>query len=219
MLTAPTSPAPTSSAAASSAAASSAAGPCAPDAGDPRAPQGTASASRPVLRVIASPTTPERSTRGWQQALPLDWELPGGVPAVPTAPRHLRVVGSPPPLPAPGRIPHPGPWMARLAPAIFEVIAGERPVAQLTRWVARDILATLARRHAAARRHPAGRDRTTQRRTAHSVRIQSVAPGIVEASAVVSTPTRARAIAVRFEAVGRDTASGPRWLITACEIG
>lgn len=179
----------------------------------------TSAATRPVLRVIHSPAPQLRPPRGWQQALPLDWQLPSGVPAEPEAPRHLRVVGTPAPLPQPGQAPHPGPWVARLAPAIFEIIAGERPVAQLTRWVARDILATLARRHAAARRHPAGRARATERRTARSVRIHAVAPGVIEASAVVSTSQRSRAIALRLEVVGRDTASGPRWLITACEIG
>lgn len=173
---------------------------------------------RPALRVIHSPSVLKAAPRGWQQALPLDWELPNGIPADPPAPRHLRVVGAPP-LGQPGHAPHPGPWVARLAPAIFEVIAGERPVTQLTRWVTREILTTLARRHTAARRHPAGRARAPERRTARSVRIHAVAPGIIEASAVVSTSQRSRAIALRLETIGRDTASGPRWLVTACEIG
>jgi hypothetical protein len=175
--------------------------------------------AHPPLRVIHSLAPAQRAPRGWQQALPLDWEFPNGVPAEPPAPRHLRVVGTSPPINQPGQAPHPAPWVARLAPAIFEVIAGERPVTQLTRWVARDILATLARRHAAARRHPAGRERPAQRRVARAVRVHSVAPGIVEASAVVSTTQRSRAIALRLEAVGRESAGGPRWLITACEIG
>lgn len=173
----------------------------------------------PPLRVIHSLAPGQRAPRSWQQALPLDWEFPNGIPAQPQAPRHLRVVGATTPLNQPGQALHPAPWVARLAPAIFEVIAGERPVTQLTRWVSRDILATLSRRHAAARRHPAGRERSAQRRVARAVRVHSVAPGIVEASAVVSSTQRARAIALRLEAVGRESASGPRWLITACEIG
>ena len=177
----------------------------------------TPAPDRPVLRVIHSaPPSPRRS---WQQALPLEWTLPEGLPATPPAARHLRVVAPNPETPSGPALTHPGPWVARLAPAILEVIAGERPVAQLTRWTARDILATLARRHAAARRHPAGRDRAPVRRATRSVRVHAVAPGIVEASAVVSTGERCRALALRLEIIGRDTAAGPRWLITACEIG
>lgn len=172
---------------------------------------------RPLLRVIHSPATPPR--RGWQQALPLEWVLPEGPAAEPPAPRHLRVVGDPS-TPSPGSaIAHPGAWVARLAPAILEVIAGDRPVAQLTRWTTRDILATLARRHAAARRHPAGRDRAPARRSTRSVRVHAVAAGIVEACAVVDTGERVRALALRLEIIGREAVSGPRWLVTACEIG
>lgn len=176
----------------------------------------TPSDTRPALRVVyARPDAPDRS---WQPALPLEWRLPSDLPAVPVPPRHLKVVGNHTPSPA-GGLPHPGPWVARLAPAIFEVIAGERPVAQLTRWTSRDILATLARRHAAARRHPAGRDRAPLRRTTRTVRLHSVRADIVEVSAVVATSERCRAIALRLEIVGRESASGLRWLVTACEIG
>lgn len=174
---------------------------------------------RPVLRVIHSHLSTSR--RSWQQALPLEWTLPEGLPATPPAARHLRVVAPSPHDPSPSGKPvsHPGAWVARLAPAILEVIAGERPVAQLTRWTARDVLATLTRRHAAARRHPAGRDRAPVRRSTRSVRVHAIAPGIVEACAVVTTGERCRALALRLEIIGRDTAAGPRWLITACEIG
>lgn len=159
--------------------------------------------------------------------LPLEWQVPSGLPAVPPAQRHLRLVtgaerelpaadeaaapsASPHDSPAP-RLPAPGPWVARLAPAILEVIAGERPAGQLKRWVSRELHETLSRRHAVALRHPAGKARAPQCRRVRSVRICRPAPNVVEASAVVMGASRARAVAVRLEAVKG------RWLATAIE--
>lgn len=150
-----------------------------------------------------------------EQMLPLEWQVPGGLPATPPPARHLRLVA---PLPDPldlggPGLPAPAPWVARLAPAILEVAAGERPAGQLTRWVTRDIRDTLARRGAAALRHPAGKDRAPTCRRVRSVRVTTPAPGIVEASAVVLGAVRARAVAIRLEAVRG------RWLATAVELG
>ena len=158
--------------------------------------------------LAAPPLTPD-------EPLPLEWQVPSGLPATPPPARHLRLV-SPPPEPMPvegGRLPAPAPWVARLAPAILEVAAGERPAGQLTRWVTRDIRETLARRGAAALRHPAGKARAPQCRRVRSVRVTTPAPGIVEASAVVIGGERARAVALRLEAVRG------RWLATAVELG
>jgi hypothetical protein len=179
-----------------------------------------ATASTPRLRVVRAGEAAPVAAATWQPALPLQWELPGGLPAEPPqveAPRLSVVAG--PPGHRPGELPHPVAWVTRLAPAIFEVLAGVRPVSQLARWTARDIWTTLARRHDAARRHPAGRLRQQHGRTVRGVRVQPVAPGIVEASAVVAHDDRCRAIALRLEVIGRECASGPRWLITACDIG
>ncbi len=155
-----------------------------------------------------------------EQTLPLEWQVPGGLPATPPPARHLRLVTplEPDNPDADGSagtsaLPAPAPWVARLAPAIIEVAAGERPAGQLTRWVTRDIRETLARRGAAALRHPAGKDRPPQCRRVRSVRVTSPAPGIVEASAVVIGSVRARAVALRLEVVRG------RWLATAVELG
>ncbi|MGA1501100.1 MAG: Rv3235 family protein [Candidatus Nanopelagicales bacterium] len=159
-----------------------------------------------------------------EQTLPLEWQVPGGLPATPPPARHLRLVtplepddhdadGSAGASARPGGLPAPAPWVARLAPAIIEGAAGERPAGQLTRWVTRDIRETLARRGAAALRHPAGKDRPPQCRRVRSVRVTSPAPGIIEASAVVIGSVRARAVALRLEAVRG------RWLATAVELG
>lgn len=147
--------------------------------------------------------------------LPLEWHLPAGLPATPPPARHLRLVAplSEPDDPGHAGLPSPAPWVARLAPAILEVAAGERPAGQLTRWVTHDIRETLARRGAAALRHPAGKGRAPSCRRVRSVRVTSPAPGVVEASAVVIGPVRARAVAIRLEAVRG------RWLATAVELG
>lgn len=168
---------------------------------------------------VTSLATALADTASIDQPLPLEWQLPGGLPAAPPPARHLRLVTpAPEPLPpdragAADRLPAPAPWVARLAPAILEVAAGERPPGQLTRWVTRDIRETLARRGAAALRHPAGKGRAPQCRRVRSVRVTSPAPGIVEASAVVIGAERARAVALRLEAVRG------RWLATAVELG
>jgi hypothetical protein len=63
-------------------------------------------------------------------------------------------------------------------------------------------------------RHPLPcRGPTGPLRRVGSVHICVVAPGIVEACAVVSGMTRARAIALRLEA--RDQ----RWIVTAMQLG
>jgi hypothetical protein len=170
----------------------------------------------PMLRIVYAGRPPAHSD---QQTLPLEWHLPGGIPATPPPARHLRVIGSTPPA-NPGTVPDPAAWVARIAPAILEVIAAERPATQLSRWASREIFATLSRRHAAAARHPAGRDRRPPCRRIRSVRICPVAPGVVEASAVITGVERTRAIALRLELIQRpQRAEAPRWLITACEIG
>ncbi|MDP4824719.1 MAG: Rv3235 family protein [Actinomycetes bacterium] len=151
-----------------------------------------------------------------QPALPLVWDLPTGLPAEPPEPRHLVVVGSPGEL---ASAPHPGAWVARIAPAILEVVAGERPATQLSRWTSRDVYATLARRAAVALRHPAGKGRPAQCRRIKSVRLCSPDSGIVEASAVVTGIERTRAVALRLELINRTGPHPQRWLITACELG
>jgi len=156
-----------------------------------------------------------------QLPLPLSWEVSPGVPAVPQVPRHLRVVGTCDPhvtgepqadLPAVE-------WVARMARAVAEVGAGERPPGQLTRWVERDQLRLLAARGAAVVRHPSTRGRATVAskpralQQVRSIRLCPIAPGIVETSAVLVGTERARAVAMRFEFITE------RWLLTAFSLG
>lgn len=156
-----------------------------------------------------------------QLALPLHWEVAPGIPSVPPTPRHLRLVGSAPEHPAGEPLPKApeAVWVARMARAVAEVAAGDRPATQLSRWVERGQLAMLAARGVAFRRHPAsahGRNaRSAIRATQHvrAIRICPVAPGVVETSAVLVGDGRGRAIAMRFEVSGSD------WLVTAVALG
>jgi len=147
--------------------------------------------------------------------LPLEWEVSPGVPAVPGVPPALRIVGDAGPDPeALINLPDPRRWVAQLARAVSEVSVGERPASQLTRWVSRDQLVRIAARADAMRRHPSARNQPgrPQARTVRAVRVCPVAPGIIEASAVLVGGERAQAIAIRIEA------TAGRWLATAVDL-
>lgn len=171
-----------------------------------------------------------------QLPLPLDWQVAPGVDAVPTAPRHLRLVATGPAGSTDSgtndsgpndsgpndQVPNNAPpidWVARMARAVAEVGIGDRPAGQLTRWVERRQLAHLAERGAAIRRHPSirttGKTQGAMRtlKQVRSIRICHIVDGIAETSAVLVGSDRARAIAMRFEYIG------DRWLITAVNLG
>ena len=169
----------------------------------------TARAARPAaLRLV--PAEPDR-----QLSLPYEYDVSPGVPAVPPVPPDLRLVGDSAQSDADPDLPEPGRWAAQLARAVAEVAIGERPPGQLTRWVARDELARLARRGVAVSRHPSARAQrgVSRLRSVRAVRVCAVAPGIVETSAVLVGGDRAQAVAIRLEAVAG------RWLATAVVLG
>ncbi len=157
-----------------------------------------------------------------QQTLPLRWEVAPGIPAVPTLPRHLRVVGSTA-LTEPQQDDEPSPpapaLIARLARAVAEVGTGVRPATQLATWVRRDALALLEARGRAFQRHPSARAAAARAANTRSlaqvraIRILPVAPGAVETSAVLVGTNRSRAVAMRLEA------QGERWQVTAISLG
>ena len=101
--------------------------------------------------------------------------------------------------------------------AAIEVLAGTRPLQQLSRRLDPRCLASLQHRAALTRRLAAGSAPTAGRLhrnpTVRSVRACEVAAGIYEASAVVVDELRVRAVAVRLER------SNQVWRITALEIG
>ncbi len=170
-----------------------------------------ASAAPPELRLVAG----QRSPGPEQLSLAFEWEVAPGVPAVPPVPRTLHLVADAEHSTVDtSGLPDPRAWVAQLACAVAEVSIGARPPGQLTRWVARDELARLARRGTFAARHPSmastrGKPST---RVVRAVRICPVAPGVIEASAVLVGSERAQAIALRIEAVRG------RWLATVVEM-
>ncbi len=158
-----------------------------------------------------------------QLALPLTWEVQPGIPAVPEAPRHLRLVGGAGVVERPeaGLAPDgpPASWVARMARAVAEVGAGDRPPGQLTRWVDRAVLQRLAARGQSASRHPSVQGRqaalATERalRQVRAVRVCPITPGVAETSAVLVGAARGQAIAMRFEF------RADRWVVTALDLG
>ncbi len=172
---------------------------------------------RPQLRVIDGARTGEGPRQMAQLTLPLQWQV-DGMPAAPPAPGYLRVVRDADEqaelaASAKGR-PHPIAWTAQVARVIYEVAQGERPAAQLRRHVARDQLATLAIRGTSYARHPAVRHSRglSRLRQVRAVRCCLVAPGVVEASAVIVGAARSHAVALRLEA------AEDSWLVTAIEF-
>ena len=175
--------------------------------------------ARAELRVItggrAGSTSSRRSPD--QLTLPLAWQV-GGIDAQPSSPAYLRVIRDEDErtelaATAQGR-PHPIAWAAQMARAVYEVAQGERPASQLRRHVARDQLSTLAIRGISYARHPAARSAhgMSRLRQVRAVRCCLVAPGIVEASAVLVGAGRSHAVALRLEA------RPGSWLVTAVDF-
>jgi hypothetical protein len=141
-----------------------------------------------------------------QQELPLRWHRSDGPPPGPATTDGARVVHR---GPAAGQCqagrPEPGAWVAALVQSVLEVLAGDRPVTQLLRWLDLPVYEALAARARPSRRRtPPGAVR--------SVHLCEPAPGVVEASVVVGGALRSRAGAVRLEAVA------DRWRCTGLTI-
>jgi hypothetical protein len=150
-----------------------------------------------------------------QGTLALAFVLPGDLPAVPEPPARLRLVADDPerrPTPR-SDLPDPLPWAARLAQAVVEVLAGDRPCAQLLRWTTESVHAQLKLRAGRAARAGATVRLGSARPGIRSVRLCEPADGIAEVCAVVAHQGRCRALALRLE--GADG----RWLCTALQVG
>lgn len=97
-----------------------------------------------------------------------------------------------------------------MALAVVESMSGSRPIGQLNRWVADEVL-TAVFLHQRRRRSAPRRVATPP--VLHSVRVQHPEPDVAEVSAHVRIQERSMALAFRLEAVGE------RWLCTALELG
>jgi hypothetical protein len=165
-----------------------------------------------------------KSTPVTQGSLALAHVLPSGTPAVPEPATALHLVdlgvvdlgagGVAAPMPTQGRRASTRPaqpadarrWSARLAQGIAEALAGHRPVQQLVRWTDESVYEMLTHR-LTGRVPPAG-----PRPCVRSIRISRPRDGVVEATAVVDTAGRYRALALRLEA------DHGHWRCTALDI-
>jgi hypothetical protein len=159
----------------------------------------------PNIRLLPPPPPPAhapvQTTSPGQQELPLEFVLPGGLPAsppaVPTTVQERRGIA---------------PWAARLAQAVLEVEAAERPVNQLGRWVAPEIYRRLDRRQQ-LRTRQLGTHGTRPRcpEQVRSVHVCQPTPDVAEVSVVTAGGVRCRALALRLER------RRGRWLCTALD--
>lgn len=100
-------------------------------------------------------------------------------------------------------------WSTSLVVAMVQVLLAQRPVAQLNRWLADDVLGAVTLQQ---RRRRAGSDRGVLRVGLRSLRVQHPDPEVAEVAAVVVVGTRLTPVALRLEALGN------RWLCTAIEL-
>ncbi|WP_405056224.1 Rv3235 family protein [Kribbella sp. NBC_01505] len=105
-------------------------------------------------------------------------------------------------------------WGGRLAQAVSEVLAGDRPVAQLVRFTDEEVFVELNRRvRVLGLTTTAGGRGTKERCALRSVRVCRPSSEVAEIAAHVRHGGRHRAIALRME-IRRN-----RWVCTALEIG
>jgi Family of unknown function (DUF6459) len=101
-------------------------------------------------------------------------------------------------------------WSSALALAVIQTLLGQRSAAQLNRWAAEDVLASISMYQ---RRSLRVNGRIAVPAALRSVRIQHPDPEVAEVSAHVAVGRRSAAMAFRLEALG------DRWLCTALELG
>lgn len=111
-------------------------------------------------------------------------------------------------------LPDPAPMLHGLTRGVLEVLAGVREVDQLARWFTEDAYRSLLTRANLSARARSARGVAPQR-PAYSIlstHWSSPVDGVVEATVVVATSARARAVAIRLE--GLDG----RWRATTLAI-
>ena len=101
-------------------------------------------------------------------------------------------------------------WGSSLATAMVEALLAQRPVAQLNRWLAGEVLADISLHQ---RRRLAQGRRPTVPVTLRSLRVQHPQPEAAEVAALLMVGRRPMAMAFRLQALG------DRWLCCALELG
>ncbi|WUJ75424.1 Rv3235 family protein [Kribbella soli] len=140
----------------------------------------------------------------------------GAQPPHTTNPAHPSQVGRPGEGTRAGEVGVPGArvWGGRLAQAVAEVLAGDRPISQLVRFTDDEVFMELNRRVRLLGLNTTATTRGAKEKSAvQSVRVFMPEPFIAEVAAHVRRGDRSRAIALRME-IRRN-----RWVCTALEIG
>lgn len=108
-------------------------------------------------------------------------------------------------------LPDPTPLLQSLTRGVLEVLAGVREVDQLARWLTEDAFIRLAARANLSARARSARGVAPARPVFQilSTHLSAPADGVVEATLIVQTPGRTRAVAVRLEGLDR------RWRATS----
>jgi len=123
---------------------------------------------------------------------------PAGTDAPVAADRSVRADGS---TPEPPLLPDPAVTAQALALCVAEILTGARDVESIARWITEDVQRHLHQRAAFAAR---ARSASPHRNRRPSIRVGTVVvsrprDGVAEASVVVHTRSRARAVAIRLE--------------------
>lgn len=108
----------------------------------------------------------------------------------------------------------PEPLLTNLARCILEVMAGARDLEQLTRWVTDEVYSVLLHRAVLAERARRVKGLRPMRPavTVLSTHVSHPRDGVVEATVIVRTPVRVRALAIRLEGLDR------RWRASAISL-
>jgi hypothetical protein len=111
-------------------------------------------------------------------------------------------------------LPDPRPLLENLSRCVIEVLAGARDLEQIARWVSDDVYRHLLKRVvlSARARQAKGQTATRPSLTIGSVITCEPRDGVVEATVIVRSRARTRAVALRLEGLDR------RWRATAVHI-
>ena len=108
-----------------------------------------------------------------------------------------------------GDLPDARQWGAALALAVLQALLAQRPIAQLNRWLADDVLSAVSGQQRRRRSEPG---RAARPVVVQSIRVQHPGAEVAEVSAHLLVGMQHTAVAFRLEA------RGDRWLCTAFEV-
>jgi hypothetical protein len=106
-------------------------------------------------------------------------------------------------------LPDAGQWSGWLVVAVVQALLAQRPIAQLNRWLADEVLCVVSRQQ---RQHRSAPSRTAVLVGLRSIRVQHPHAEVAEVAARVAVGGSTIAVALRLEALGS------RWLCTALEV-